>query len=644
MNNRDLSYLKRHLEELIQQTTKRSKARDQYICPFCGSGTHSHGTGAFTYYPATDTFNCFACGKNGDIFTYYQELYKVDFKTAKERLETLFNERPINTYTKQNNTTSPTYQGDNRQNKNNTYTTNQPRLNTTDNINFNSHRVQPTMATMKTQTSEKTEYKSIETRKKERIEERKKYFILQKARERREEAIEAKTATIGGNMGNINKTKKYNFDLTEEMPTEEIEFYKEAIKTYINLYFEDGNPSDEKGAGEVLRRLQNFKSDLLKINKNYATHFNTFFLGNEGLNGSLIYLRQLNKKVFLRGQNDYLTAEDSYYIWHAINVLNGYLETIETFKKLDYDGYDEAEVFTTQYNFRGFILLMDLEEIETFERFIKTVKEDFKNTLNRLFLKNEDSLKREIGDPSSYGTKHPLLIDLLLRFVTTTKGAKLDATTNGTILTDNVKYKSTLKTTLDTKDDGSINVNIVLTIENKTDGTKTDHKFIYNSYDYHRNEIYENLRSLVNNTVFLSDTEKKELKGEDIERAISLMDREEGDEDKIETIVDIQLYCFMEYPVNLKEAHETDFNEYRHKIRSVKNRLERILNDEEMRFLSPKEVLKTQYKIKLLGEEFDRIEKIRAKRDEAEAVQPTVTAVTPKSEDILKAVFGDDIQ
>lgn len=107
MQNNDLSYLKRHLLQLLEMTTNKSRGRNQFNCIKCGSGQHSHGTGAFTYYPSTDTFYCFACNWSGDIFDYYEYLHKVDFITAKKELEELFNEQPINTPRRQNYTAEP---------------------------------------------------------------------------------------------------------------------------------------------------------------------------------------------------------------------------------------------------------------------------------------------------------------------------------------------------------------------------------------------------------------------------------------------------------------------------------------------------------------------------------------------------------
>lgn len=62
---------------------QKSKGR-QYKCPFCGSGTGAHGTGALTYYPDTNTWTCFSCKKSGDVLDLMQQEQGIDFKTALE--------------------------------------------------------------------------------------------------------------------------------------------------------------------------------------------------------------------------------------------------------------------------------------------------------------------------------------------------------------------------------------------------------------------------------------------------------------------------------------------------------------------------------------------------------------------------------
>lgn len=66
--------LKTYLLDYIQEVTQKSKGKDQYIYPLCNSGTGKNGTGAFTFYPETNSYKCFACGIHGDIFSLYAEM------------------------------------------------------------------------------------------------------------------------------------------------------------------------------------------------------------------------------------------------------------------------------------------------------------------------------------------------------------------------------------------------------------------------------------------------------------------------------------------------------------------------------------------------------------------------------------------
>lgn len=92
--NESTEKIKPFLIDYIQEVTKKSKGKDQYICPFCHSGTGRNATGAFTYYPDTHSYNCFACGENGDIFTFHAKLNNLsltnDFPRIMEDLENKF--------------------------------------------------------------------------------------------------------------------------------------------------------------------------------------------------------------------------------------------------------------------------------------------------------------------------------------------------------------------------------------------------------------------------------------------------------------------------------------------------------------------------------------------------------------------------
>ena len=72
--NENKETLKTYLLDYIQEVTQKSKGTNQYICPLCNSGTGKNGTGAFTFYPETNSYKCFACGRYGDIFSLYAEM------------------------------------------------------------------------------------------------------------------------------------------------------------------------------------------------------------------------------------------------------------------------------------------------------------------------------------------------------------------------------------------------------------------------------------------------------------------------------------------------------------------------------------------------------------------------------------------
>ena len=67
--------IKARLKEFVESVTERSSraGSNMYICPICGSGSGSHGTGAFSI--TGDKWKCFSCGKGGDIFDLIGELH-----------------------------------------------------------------------------------------------------------------------------------------------------------------------------------------------------------------------------------------------------------------------------------------------------------------------------------------------------------------------------------------------------------------------------------------------------------------------------------------------------------------------------------------------------------------------------------------
>ncbi|MDE5583807.1 MAG: hypothetical protein K2J08_08885, partial [Ruminococcus sp.] len=93
--NESTEKIKPFLINYIQEVTQKSKGKDQYVCPLCNSGTGRNGTGAFTVYPDTNSYYCFTCGANGDIFTLHAQLNNLsldnDFPRIIDDLEKKFN-------------------------------------------------------------------------------------------------------------------------------------------------------------------------------------------------------------------------------------------------------------------------------------------------------------------------------------------------------------------------------------------------------------------------------------------------------------------------------------------------------------------------------------------------------------------------
>ncbi|MDE5620022.1 MAG: toprim domain-containing protein [Ruminococcus sp.] len=92
--NETIEKLKLFLLDYVEEITEKSRngGKNQYICPLCNSGTGSHHSGAFTVYPDTNIYHCFACDANGDIFNLYGEVNHIsDFKTIANELSAKYN-------------------------------------------------------------------------------------------------------------------------------------------------------------------------------------------------------------------------------------------------------------------------------------------------------------------------------------------------------------------------------------------------------------------------------------------------------------------------------------------------------------------------------------------------------------------------
>lgn len=85
----------------------KKSEKGEYICPFCGSGTHEHKTGALYVYD-TNTWACFACkskgaGKySGDVIDLFMKTFDTDYNSAlytlAEELHLTIDEAPAREY------------------------------------------------------------------------------------------------------------------------------------------------------------------------------------------------------------------------------------------------------------------------------------------------------------------------------------------------------------------------------------------------------------------------------------------------------------------------------------------------------------------------------------------------------------------
>lgn len=91
MNRQDArEQLKENLRNYVESITQESKGTNMYVCPLCGSGTGTHGTGAFSIKDET-SWKCFACGKSGDIFDLIGEHERLpDYNDQLKRAGELF--------------------------------------------------------------------------------------------------------------------------------------------------------------------------------------------------------------------------------------------------------------------------------------------------------------------------------------------------------------------------------------------------------------------------------------------------------------------------------------------------------------------------------------------------------------------------
>jgi DNA primase len=84
-NREQIEQIKERLDivNVISRYVKLRKAGRNYIglCPF-----HNEKTPSFSVNPELQIFKCFGCGKGGDLFTFVQEIEKIDFPETLEKL------------------------------------------------------------------------------------------------------------------------------------------------------------------------------------------------------------------------------------------------------------------------------------------------------------------------------------------------------------------------------------------------------------------------------------------------------------------------------------------------------------------------------------------------------------------------------
>lgn len=89
MNDYDKNELKTYLRDYADAALEPDRQQNFYKCPFCGSGTGPHRTGAFHIF--TDTqYKCHKCGQTGDIFNLIMKVENLTFSQALDRARELY--------------------------------------------------------------------------------------------------------------------------------------------------------------------------------------------------------------------------------------------------------------------------------------------------------------------------------------------------------------------------------------------------------------------------------------------------------------------------------------------------------------------------------------------------------------------------
>ena len=76
--------LKNGLQAYVKDHLTASKEKGKYICPYCGSGSGPHGTGAFSIMPGGTRWKCFACNESGDLMDLIGKVEGITGYTAQQ--------------------------------------------------------------------------------------------------------------------------------------------------------------------------------------------------------------------------------------------------------------------------------------------------------------------------------------------------------------------------------------------------------------------------------------------------------------------------------------------------------------------------------------------------------------------------------
>lgn len=82
MADDDFSTVKEQADLRQFAEAKLTRKGNTFVCPFCHSGEHEHGTPAFSIAPAGKTFKCFSCGESGDVIDLAQKVDNCPNKRA----------------------------------------------------------------------------------------------------------------------------------------------------------------------------------------------------------------------------------------------------------------------------------------------------------------------------------------------------------------------------------------------------------------------------------------------------------------------------------------------------------------------------------------------------------------------------------